>query len=190
MEFLKLWGPNSNIQFKKARWLNVDPKLSVGQVMQIRRNGSEQIILPYLLFPHYKKRQQKRDLIYVLCIFVDIPENWKWKKIHSSYQCQSYEKDWLFSYISVGIDKFWNHCELSPANLWPPTLLLLCTSGIQSKVSPSVSTAISLACYSEHKSPKTRFSENFQCLHFVFPLSSCFSFITCWKIAYLLRLFS
>lgn len=112
----------------------------------------------------------------MLCIFVDIPANWKWKKIHSSYQCQSYEKDWLFCYISVGIDKFWNHCELSPANLWPPTLLLLCTSGIQSKASPSVSTAISLACYSEHKSPKTSFSENFQCLHFIFPLS-CLLFL-------------
>lgn len=124
------------------------------------------------------KNKQKNDLIYMVCIFADVPENWKWKKIHSSYQCQSYEKDWLFCHISVGTDICWNRCELSSANLWPPTLLLLCTSGVQRKASPSASTTISLACCSELKSPKTRFSENFQCmfLHSIFPVS-CLLFL-------------
>ena len=51
---MELWGPNSNIQSENARQLNVNPKSSIGQGMRIRRNGSDQIILPFLLFPPYK----------------------------------------------------------------------------------------------------------------------------------------
>lgn len=48
----------------------------------------------------------------------------------------------------------------------------ICNSGKHSKASPCVSTAISLAYYSEHKSLKSSFSENFQCLHSISPLCS------------------
>lgn len=98
---MKLWGPNSNGQFENTGLLNLEPKWSIDQVMQIKRNGSEQIILPFLFFAHYKinKTTEKHHNVSGIHIC-----GWKkWKKIHSSYQCQS----WKRLVVLLHLGRYW-----------------------------------------------------------------------------------